>query len=137
MADFTITASNVVPGGTARQSLVAGEVISAGEVLYKKSSDSKAYKAQCDGTTEEATVIGIAINSAAAGQPVSYVESGGSVTVGSALGSAGKALYLSATAGKLMPAADIASTNKLTIVGYSTSATALTVQIINSGTALP
>lgn len=137
MADFSITAANVVPGGTARQSLVAGEAISAGEVLYKKSADGKAWKAQCDGTAEEATVIGVAVNSAAAGQPVSYVESGGSVTVGSALGTAGKALYLAATAGKMMPAADLASTNKLSIVGYSTSATALTVQIINSGTALP
>ena len=133
MADFTVTAANVVPSTAARDTLLAGEAITAGMAIYKKKSDGKAYKAQSDGTAEEATVIGIAINDAAAGQVVAYQKSG-SLTFGSIFGGAGKVVCASNTAGAIAPSADVTTGRRLSIIGYTTSATAMTIDINNTGT---
>lgn len=133
MADFTVTAANVVPSTAARNTLLAGEAITAGMAIYKKSSDSKAYKAQSDGTLEEATVIGIAINDAAAGQVVAY-QTSGSLTFGSIFSAAGKIVCASNTAGAIAPSADVTTGRRLSIIGYTTSATAMTIDIKNTGT---
>lgn len=135
MANFTITAANVQFTSTSRLTLVAGEAITAGQVICKK-SDGKAYLAQCDATAEEAVVEGVAINNAAAGQPVNY-RNDGALTTGSAFGAAGKLLLLSATAGSMMPAADLATGNRLSVVGYSTAAGTMNIDITNTGQVAP
>jgi predicted transcriptional regulator len=122
MADLTITAANVTPGSDASISYgTAGEAITAGQGVYVKSSDGKLYKAQCDGTTEEATVAGMAINNAAAGQPVGFVTAG---TVVTGATTAKTTTYMvSAAAGAICPQADLVSTNKISRVGYATDTT--------------
>ncbi|TWT45010.1 hypothetical protein RAS1_14310 [Phycisphaerae bacterium RAS1] len=135
MADFSITAANVIAGGVV-PTKTAGEALVAGEAVYKKVADGKYYKAQADGNEEEAKFAGVAVNNCAAGQPFSLVEAG-ELTVGSALGSAGKAVVLSAAAGKLAPIADLLTGHRLTIVGYSKSATVLVIQSIVTGTQVP
>lgn len=134
MADFTVTAANVVPTTAARNTLLAGEAITAGMALYKKGSDSKAYKAQSDGTLEEATVIGIALNDAAAGQVVSYQTSGSLTFGGTTFGGAGKIVCASNTAGAIAPSADVTTGRRLSIIGYSTSTSVMTIDIKNTGT---
>jgi len=137
MANFSITAANVQFPSTSRLTLVAGEAITAGQVIYKKSSDGKAYLAQCDGTPEEAVVEGVAINNAAAGQPVNY-RNEGALTTGTAFTAAGKLLLLSATAGSMMPAADLATGNKVSVVGVSTgTGTSMNIAIFNTGQTAP
>lgn len=136
MADFAPTAANVVPSSSAQTAQgTAGETITAGMTLYINTSDSnKLYKAQNDGTSLQATVCGIAINGASAGQPVKYVTSG-SLTLGSITsGAAGLIAVLSTTFGGMAPSTDLASTRYVTVLGVLTSATVLQVSIINSGT---
>lgn len=135
MADFVITAANVQFAGKPA-TIVAGETLVAGDFIYKKTSDGRGWKAQCDGTAEEGTLIGMCVNGASAGQPVGYVTSG-DITTGAAFTSAGKLIVLSAALGKCAPHADLVATNKLVIIGWSISATAFKMQISNTGQAVP
>lgn len=134
MADFSITAGNVVANAGQAKTKIAGEAIAAGEYIYVK-NDGKAWKAQCDGTEAEADVIGMAVNSAAAGQVVAYQT--GEVTVGSVYGAAAVPLVLSRTAGKAMPVDDLASGDRIVLLGWSKSATVSVVHVINTGIAVP
>ena len=81
MADLTVTATSVVPISGSVQSGIAGETITAGNSLYIKAADGKLWKAQCDGTAEEATGVGVAMNGAAVNPPVASVADG-SVNIG-------------------------------------------------------
>jgi len=121
MADLTITAASVVPAsGASVNSGTAGETITAGMALYLKSADARYWKAQCDGTTEESTVAGVAINGASAGQPVSFINAG-TVTIGATTVKT-TAYMLSAAAGAICPQADLVSTNKIVYIGFATDA---------------
>lgn len=123
------------------ETAVAGEAIDAGEVVYLDTGDTdangkgKAKLAQCDGTALQATVKGIAINSAAAGQVVA-IHTTGALTVNSVL-TQGVTYYLSATAGKIAPRADLVTGNDVVLLGTASSATSLTVKIDNTGITVP
>jgi len=118
MADLAVTAANVVPGaGATIQYGYAGEVITAGQVIYAK-ADGTLWKAQCDGTLAEATPVGVALNGGAVGQTIGYV-SNGLLTIGATTAKT-TAYMVSAAAGAICPQADLVSTNKITYVGYAT-----------------
>jgi len=129
MADLTITAASVAKstGAVENKQYVAGETITAGQAVYLKSSDSKWWKAQADGTSAEADAIGIALNGAAAGQPVS-VQTAGAITIGATI-AVGTTYVVSATAGGIAPVADLASTNYLTYLAYGSAAGVLTLNV--------
>lgn len=136
MADYTITPSAVLTTATLSGG-TAGEAIDAGEAVYLKSSDGKLYLGQADGTEAEATVKGIAVNSAeAAGQPVSYLPSG-ELTVDAATFTVGALVFLSETAGKLCPESDLTSDSYKSLIGYATAANKLQVSLLNTGTQVP
>jgi hypothetical protein len=131
MADISVTASSVVPGATARrQTKTASVAITAGQVVYVNSSDQLAL-ADNDASATTAAAVGIALNSCAANQPCSYATSG-AVTFNAVL-TAGTIYVLSATAGGIAPAADLASDDYVTILGVASSTTSLTVNIFASG----
>ncbi len=72
-ADVSITAANVKPSSAAvlRRDWTAGEALTAGQLVYRSSSNFKIYKADCDsGTAGIRDCIGIAVTSAAADGPV-------------------------------------------------------------------
>lgn len=136
MADYAITANSVtstgqVLGGT------AGEAIAAGDWLYLKASDQKLWKAQAGGTAAEAVAVGMAANSAAAGQPISYYPTGQEIVVDNSLFVVGAFLYLSETAGKTAPLADVTENSYITQVGYATAANKLMSYIKATGLQVP
>lgn len=134
MAAISITGTSVVAadGAVSKQEYIAGATIVAGEWVYVDTANSNVLKlAQADGTALEATVKGMALNGGVAGQPV-LVAVSGDVAVGSVLTTA--AVYvLSATAGKMDPVADHASSSYMSICGVGTSATNFHFSIYNSG----
>lgn len=136
MADYTITAANVVPNSTSGNIGVAGEAIAAGECVYKKTSDGLYYKAQRDGTAEEANVAGIAVCSCSANQPFVFLG-GGTLACGSAFSAAGATISVSANAGKLAPIGDVGTGDFISIVGFSESATVLRININATGIEVP
>lgn len=119
MAAYTFTASAILQSG-APQVGIAGEAIAAGDFLYQH-SDTKLYKAESNDTAAKARVIGIAVNSAAAGQPVGYVASGEITVDAGKFTAVALPLILSPTAGKCEDIGDIAGEDWLTFLGWSTA----------------
>ena len=136
MADLSITAANVVAGSGAQQEPgVAGVAIAAGQWVYLDPTDSKYKLADNDSPTVAArSPRGIALNSAAANQPLAIARSG-PVTLGSGF-TPGLAYYLSATAGGMCPVADLGTGKTATLLGMFTSATSFKIAIQESGVTL-
>ncbi|MBB4235049.1 DUF2190 family protein [Rhizobium esperanzae] len=141
MADITLTPASVVAGtGATTKTGTAGAAIAAGDFVYLDTAttgkwqlaDSDAASAEARGQTGN---IGVALNSAAANQPI-VVQTGGPVTLG-AVFTAGQTLYLSDTPGKLCPLADITGGDYYTIVGLASSTSVLNIDFQYSGVASP
>lgn len=125
-ADLTITATSVTTSATPKVKN-AGETITAGQAVYVKASDGKLYKAQADGTAEEATAAGIALNGGAVDQPIAYQDTG-DITIGATV-AVGTLYVVSATAGGIAPWADLSSTNRVTLLGIGKTTGVITLDI--------
>ena len=129
MSALTIAAADVFGDGSIYETLPAGEVIAAGQAVYKSSSTW--LLAECDASTTVSTksvVIGIALNSAlVAGQPVK-VQKRGTVTV-SAVVTVGEIYVLDGGAGGICPEADIATNDWITIIGVGATTTTIKLGI--------
>lgn len=142
MAEHTpVAASVAVYANSVIEEAVSGEALTAGDVVYRDSSDSnRAKKAQCDGTAAQAAAYGVVLSTApGAGQKV-LVMTTGEITMGSAVYSAsGLLLVVGATAGKTMTVNDAAFTTGayLTIVGWSTGTTRAYIAPRSSGLQIP
>ena len=130
MADLTITASAV--RGTRQDTASAAVSLTAGKVVYKDTNG--AYALSDSNVLAAAQVGGITLCGADAGQPVNVLASG-QLTVQGGL-TAGTFYYLSATAGGICPAADLASGHRVIQVGHAISATVLLVNVIDTGIVL-
>jgi hypothetical protein len=134
MTDLSITAASVMPStGAITEKLIAGAAITAGQSCYKDASDSyKAKLTDADSATAAARVFyGIALNSAASGQPV-VVQTGGIIIIG-ATTAVGVAYYLSDTAGGICPFADLESGDYPTIIGIGYSTTQIKIGPLAAG----
>jgi hypothetical protein len=129
MADLTITAANVVAGsGASVASGIAGEALAAGKAVYLSSTSGKWMLADSNSATVEARkAIGIALNGAAANQPVN-IHKGGDITIGATL-TAGTAYYLSDTPGGICPLADVGAGEYVCLLGLAKSTTVLAVDV--------
>lgn len=139
MADITITAANCVRvAGSVNKNYNAGASITAGQSVYLKTSDSTWRLAQADGTAEEAgsgTIVGVALHAAASGQPLA-VQTDGTITIGGTV-VAGTIYVVATTAGGIAPWADLATTNKVTVLGYATTSAIIAINPIITGVAIP
>jgi hypothetical protein len=136
MADLSITAANVVKQAGARvRAGTAGATITAGQAVYLDTDDGKFKLADADSATSAARVpIGIALNGAADGQPLTVLTRG-KVTIGATL-TAGTAYYLSDTAGGICPVGDLTTGDYPVFIGIATSTSVIDVNITASGVAL-
>lgn len=133
MTDVVITASSVA--GTPDAFGTAGAAIAAGEVLAINST-GQLVLADANGGTGATDVlrvpVGIALNSAASGQPVGYAKLGRSVTVGAVL-TAGTDYWLSGNPGKIAPRADVTAGMTPVVVGLASSTSVLKLVLVSSG----
>ena len=99
MADLTITVANVAKGtGASTTNGTAGATITAGQVVYLDSADSRYKLADTDSATAAVRApVGIALHAALSGQPL-QILTGGLITIG-ATTVVGVPYYLSGTAG--------------------------------------
>lgn len=137
MADLTITAANVIPGAnSSRESKFAGEAIAAGKSISIDPTDGKAYLSDANhATAARRRVDGIAVNGAGIGQVVGFHKSG-DLNPGATV-AIGTIYCLSATAGGICPAADLASGYETTVIGIATTVSNIAVNINNSGVLIP
>lgn len=133
MADLSITAANVVAGtGAATVTGIAGVTITAGQVVYLDSATNTLKLADNDSATAAVrSPAGIALNGAAAGQPI-VVQSSGQITIGATV-AVGVVYCLSSTAGGICPNADIAAGDYNTIIGIGVSTTVISVKLHEAG----
>lgn len=127
MADISVTASAVVPNGSANiQHGTAGATITAGQVVYKDSSTGKYGLSDANGASASIkSVAGVALNGASDGQPLA-VAIYGDVTMNAVL-TAGTAYYLSATPGGICPVADLTTGDVVVQIGIAKSTSVLSV----------
>ena len=136
MADVVVTAAEVLPTtATQKTQGTAGATITAGQTVYLDSSDNKYKLADADASATTAAVVGIALNNAADGQPLT-IAIGGSLDPGFTV-TVGTIYVQSGTAGGIAPAADLASLDYVTIIGIGLTAASLSLAIKASGVAVP
>lgn len=135
MANLAISPADVSAAGFGQQYL-AGEVIDAGEALYKDSAGN-VFLASCNATDVEAAFIGFAGNSAEKiGQAVTITKAGAVITISNVATQA--ALYfLSATPGKICPEADLVSGNRKVLVCLGRTGTTIQQLNISLGVTVP
>jgi hypothetical protein len=133
MAALTVTAASVVPSSTATLVTgVAGVAITAGQLVYLDSATGKYGLCDADSGTPAVRVpAGIAVNGAAANQSLT-IATKGPVTVGATV-TQGLAYYSSPTAGGISPVADLIAGNYPSFLGFATSASVLTLNIVQAG----
>ncbi len=120
MADLIVTAASVLFTTGQKVTGVAGETITAGMGVYLKSSDSELYKAQADGTSAEATAVGVALHASGDGQPLTYAAQGSTINIGATTAKT-TTYVVSATAGGVAPQADLTAGQYITRLGYATA----------------
>jgi len=133
MAVLTITAANVAKGARANtKSGTAGAGITQGQPIYLNAATDTLFPADAD-VLASAAVVGIALNAASTGQPVTY-QTSGPITIGATVVT-GTAYYASTTVGGICLESDLASGDFATFLGFATSTTVITLDIKASGVA--
>ena len=138
MADLSITAASVKSTGASPRisRVLFGETITQGQALYRKASDGEYYKADADaGTDEAAEVAGVALTPGGDGE-YGYVVTQGDVAIGATV-TVGEIYVLSGTAGGICPEADLASGDRVTVIGVGTTSTVISLKPFPSTAVVP
>lgn len=129
MADYTISSIEIASARSRATNVQAKVAITEGEAVTLDSATGK-YDLADASAASTATVAGLAVTSADADGYFLYV-SAEEVDLGAIL-TAGDFVYLSATAGKLCPFADLVSTNVVTQIGHATTTSNLKINLVNT-----
>lgn len=136
MADVTVVAAEVlVDAGTVKLTGIAGATITAGQSLYLDTTTDTWKLADANLSAAAENLGGVALNSAASGQPV-FVAVDGTLDPGFTV-TVGAVYVLSGTAGGIAPVADLVSGWRTSIVGVGITASQLRLKIFNSFAAVP
>jgi len=129
MADLTVTEANVDWISGPKSTADAAETITAGDWLYQVTSTTVGVASNSDAAKD--TVIGVALNAGTAGHPVTYAKDGAVVSWGAIL-TVGIFYVLSAT-GATSATADSATSDYVSLVGYSDTTSNMMLKIVNTG----
>ena len=133
MAAVNWSTAAIVPSNSNNlRQMTAYTAIAAGQAVYEDLTNAgKANLADAD-ALESSLVVGIAVNTAKAGEPVSVATAGNTITAstGTPL-TKGTSYFLSGTAGGLVPEGDLGTDpttgDYITFVGVASSTTALQI----------
>lgn len=136
MVDIAITAANVVAGtGATLAAGKAGATVSAGQVVYQDPTTGLYSPALNNSATAAVrSPAGIALNGAAAGQPLQVIQAG-PVTIGGIL-APGVMYYLSSTGGGICPVADLGAGKYPAALGFAISTAVVSVKLQEAGVSL-
>lgn len=136
MADISITAANVKLVSGPTEHMIAGAAITAGQIAYKEASSNKAKLSDNDNATAEVRAgFGMALDGAAADQPVTLAKNGAVVDVGAVL-TAGTDYYLSGTPGAICPRADVTTGDDPVRIGMAQTTSHLLLDFADPGVTL-
>ena len=124
MANITITAASVARGtGSQVSSGTADIAITQGQSVYLDTTTLTVKLADADALASAPTNVGVSLNAAAAGQPVTY-QTTGPITIGATVAT-GTAYYVSTTAGGICLESDLATGDFPLLLGFATSTTVI------------
>lgn len=107
--------------------IIAGEAIAVGALVCLLAADGKAYKSDSD-DADKRNIIGMAGNSAlAAGQRVDVITQAATCEIGTHGIAVGTPYFAGATAGQMVPYADLASGALPVLCAYINTATAIQI----------
>lgn len=128
MADYSVTAASVQQSSSAQvQAGTAGATITAGQAVFKDSTDSNKIKLADCTVDPSYECVGIAINNASDGQPMDYVVRDLGFNPGFA-GAIGDVVILS-EAGALAPVADLSAADFAVVVGVFTTTSTMNLYL--------
>ena len=133
MADYTITAADVIPGTDAviDRDYNAGVSISQGQAVYLDDDETWQLTDVDSATAAVRACDGVAVNAAEAGQPLA-VQIGGQLAFG-AIFTEGVSVHCSDTPGGIGPSTDTASGDDAIILGNPITTSILQLAILDSG----
>jgi hypothetical protein len=140
MAALTQTPANVKLTTNVRAKPVQyGETITQGQPIYKSTTDSKYYRS--DANIQAGQADGIALTPGVLNDFGQMAVPGSSpgdtlINVGATL-AVGMVYCVGATAGQIVPYADLTTGDYVTILGVATTTALLDLKIINSGAQKP
>lgn len=132
MADIVLTGPIVPSALNNVENIIASVAVAAGQVVYKTAAGLAAL-ADADALLT-AEVVGVAVNTAGIGEPVTVAKNGTTITQAGTTFTKAKVVYASVTAGAMADAAP-ASGKFSTTIGIPSSTSALLIQIQISGVA--
>lgn len=134
MTALSVTATEVLPSTAAVLKYgTAGVAITAGQVCYLDTSANTWKLFDANLSSANAGQPHIALNSCSAGQPLT-LQYGGLLIIGAtAAPTAGLTYMADRVAGGIIPSADIASGDKVAIIGVAASASTIQLICWNSG----
>ena len=116
-SDRAVTAASVIGSTSADVSEgIAGETITAGQPIYKDSTDSGKLKLADANVLAKIQVVGISLHGASTGQPLKFAKRDATFTGGFTV-AAGEPVFLSATAGGICPFADVTTGSYTVFLG--------------------
>ena len=138
MSAVVIDPDEVLPGAAATPVTgVAGADLTAGMAIYVDGADDDLIKPSRANNATTAICNGIMVNTAATGQPCHY-QTTGPITLGVGNLTQGQAYAVSdAVAGEIVPYADLASGDYVTLLGVAQDGDILDMDIQNSNTTKP
>lgn len=128
MANLTVTAASVLASASATvEKVTAGATVTAGQPVYKDSSDGDQYKpAQATSTKENA--VGIALTASSDGQPLVICKKDSGFKPGATV-AVGVVYAVSATSGAIAPIGDLTTNDYATIIGVGTSTSTINMDL--------
>lgn len=135
MAQLSITAANVQPDTDAvTENVVLGENLTAGKVVYKKSTENYRVRLAFPQLPMYASeVAGVMLSSGGEGQP-GVIQVGGTIIVGSVV-TVGRIYVLSplVPAGGFSPISDLSGNDYVTLLGIGVAVNKIQLGILASG----
>lgn len=135
MADITITGPVTPTGSLANVGYgITSVAVTAGQAVYETSAGLIAL-ADADASATTAQAVGIAVCTAAIGEVCVYAKSGATITQAGTTFGKNIPLFVSNTAGGLMPVADLSAGEYGCCLGFGLSTTTFKVAITYTGVA--
>lgn len=127
MAAISITPANVGVGSdTVTKRVRFGETVTQGEVVYKKSDDSRYWLADSS-TATLAAAEGIALTGGGAGE-YGLIAKSGDIDIGGTV-AVGAVYTVGSVSGEIHPDSDLGSGEYLTILGYGKTTSTILIDI--------
>lgn len=135
MSAISVTAGSVLKGTNASTtSGTAGATITAGQAVYLDAATTTYKPADANASTTTAAVVGIALNGASSGQPITIVTEDDDFTPGATI-VAGETYICGGGAGEINPIGDITTGWYPAVLFIAKSTTKAVMKIVKSTTA--